>query len=527
MRVIIAARLSKLQKDGRPGIGLDTQDKQSRAWAEREGHEVITDPIADTKSGTVAPWDRENLAPWVTRPELMAQYDAIVAFKNDRLSRGVWADEARIRLWAEQHGKRLMIVDGPQWPPRHDGDKWAWESLADQARKEWEAGRERSMRAQAELKDRGMLVGRPPWGLASAGEKYNHYLVATPAGEQYAPEAFQRVADGGDDGKLPAVAAWLSKVTGKTWHPRMVAAMIRNPAYRGEYRERVYETFADSAGRERKRWTGEYGRVICKCPPLVRKELWRDANANLDGRPASRRGQRNDLATGAATLSGLALCGNPDCTAGEDSPMCKSGRYYRCTGRARGTGQRHGCGLMIPLTAADSLMDEIMGSLRNHVMQPIWHPATGHQVELDDVKHAIRELGTLDLKDDEYDARLAGLRAERDRLRGLPGKAGWTEFVPVLDEATGEPLTYGAKWLAADQAGRRAWLRDADFTLYLGRPGMLDGAGEDEADPYPFEALSRWDTWENDRAAIAFEWTGGDEDEGLARGLPIQDEDED
>lgn len=499
MRVIVAARLSQLQKDGRKGqlqsdgrdgIGLDTQDARSRGWAEREGHEVLA-VVKDTKSGVVAPWDRKNLKPWVTDPVRMAQYDGIIAFKNDRLSRGVWADEARIRLWAEKHGKTLMIVDGPQWPPRHDGDKWSWEAQASQARKEWEAGRERSMRSQAELRDRGKLVGRYPWGYASAGDKYDRRMVTTAEGEQYVEEVFTRIADGH---KLPAVAAWLSEATGRTWHPRVVAAMIRNRAYMGQH-------------------TDAKGKVIHKCPALVTGDLWRRANANLDGRPSSRRGQRNDLTTGAALLSGIVYCANPECTAGPDSPMYKiapPGRepVYRCSGRGA---QRKGCGCTVSLAGADALMNEIMSGLGRPVLRPIFHAATGHQVEIDDITQALRDLPA-QYPDDEdaEDAERARLRAERRRLTELPASPAWTEWVE-----TGE--TYGAKWERSDQAERRAWLRDAGFSVYLGKPDMVTDAAEDE-DEHPYEALSRVDAWTSDTAALVFEWTG-DEDAGLARGL--------
>ena len=121
MRLLLAARLSV----GKGQTGIQTQDLHSREWGEREGHTIIA-VAADRRSGIVAPWDRPNLKPWVTQPQLMAKYDGIVAYKNDRLSRGDRADEARIRLWAQDNGKVLMIADGPQWPPRHDGDKWAW-----------------------------------------------------------------------------------------------------------------------------------------------------------------------------------------------------------------------------------------------------------------------------------------------------------------------------------------------------------------------------------------------------------------
>ena len=68
MRLLLAARLSakpKKDQDGNKhdaGIGIQIQDERAREWAEREGYEVVA-TVADTKSGTVAPWDRENLRP--------------------------------------------------------------------------------------------------------------------------------------------------------------------------------------------------------------------------------------------------------------------------------------------------------------------------------------------------------------------------------------------------------------------------------------------------------------------------------
>src|ERR1700744_1413702 len=103
-RALIAARLSKLQRGGQQGIGIETQDEKSRAFCDREGMTVVA-VVADTKSGTVAPWDRQNLKPWVTDPEKMALYDAIVAYKTDRWSRGTQEDFTRIEFWATQNGK--------------------------------------------------------------------------------------------------------------------------------------------------------------------------------------------------------------------------------------------------------------------------------------------------------------------------------------------------------------------------------------------------------------------------------------
>jgi len=115
MKVLIAARLSR--KTGKQeGIGIETQDERSREWAEHNKHEVVG-VAADHASGVVAPWNRRNPKPWVTDSVKIASYDAIVAYKMDRLNRAGWRDESDIRRWAEDNNKRLIIVDGPQWPP--------------------------------------------------------------------------------------------------------------------------------------------------------------------------------------------------------------------------------------------------------------------------------------------------------------------------------------------------------------------------------------------------------------------------
>ena len=82
--------------------------------------------------------------------------------------------------------------------------------------------------------------------------------------------------------------------------------------------------------------------------------------------------------------------------------------------------------------------------------------------------------------------------------------------MPVRDDA-GQVVTYGARWAASDQAERRAWLREAGFTLGLGKPEyVLADPGE------PGDGLARMDTYEDDRALLVFTWTG-DDDAGFWR----------
>jgi hypothetical protein len=131
----------------------------------------------------------------VTDPEKMSGYDAIVAYKTDRLSRGTQEDFTRIEYWATSNGKRLIIVDGPQYPARsdrHEADYWQWHAEKEAARKEWENDRERVLRATDKLRRENKLVGRVPWGFAIEGPKYDKRLVATGLGREYIPMITER-----------------------------------------------------------------------------------------------------------------------------------------------------------------------------------------------------------------------------------------------------------------------------------------------------------------------------------------------
>ena len=465
-RALIAARLSQLQRDGRPGIGIDTQDEKSRAFCDREGMIVVA-VVADTKSGTVAPWDRKHLKPWVTDPEKMSMYDVVVALKTDRLSRGTQEDFTRIEYWATEHGKRLVIVDGPQYPARadrHDSDYWQWHAEKMVARKEWEADRERTLRATDKLRRENKLVGSVPWGFSAEGPKYGKRLVATDLGREYIPKIFDMVIDGWS---LADVCEWLDSlhlrhkrdpVTGELadvpWWPAMVGKMIKNPAYRGHYWmarvERDPETGAVV-------WSGKWEHT---CEALIDARRFRLANAALAAR--EKRGPKGDPMS-RAMLRGAIRC--PDC----GSPMNKiktrasskagSGTitYYRCWG----TGSRpRGCGNMVRMDVADAAVNQVMATTFGvPVKRLILVKGSDHQDELEEISHRIRELDPDVMTDEQYDAELARLRAERDRLRALPAQPDrWDE------ELTGEYYSDLYQDLPAWERG--AWLASHGFVIH-------------------------------------------------------------
>jgi len=66
--------------------------------------------VADFRSGRSDMSARPNLRPWVTDPELVSRYDAIVTLKVDRLTRGNREETAKLEEWAREHKKSLLIA---------------------------------------------------------------------------------------------------------------------------------------------------------------------------------------------------------------------------------------------------------------------------------------------------------------------------------------------------------------------------------------------------------------------------------
>jgi DNA invertase Pin-like site-specific DNA recombinase len=437
LRVLLVARLSKLQSDGRQGMGIETQDERCREWAQREGHTVV-DIAADTKSGTVSPWHRKNLKPWVTRPELMVQYDAIVAYKNDRLSRGAWEDETEIRKWAMQNGKWLIIADGgPWWPPRHDGDRWGWEAAAMQARKEWEEIRERNLRERHALAGMGKLVDRLPWGLEAAGPKYDKHPAPTQEGFIYAPKIWQKVVDGIS---LADICLWMDTQGVKTntlkpgkWSPKTLLRMIRNPIYYGSKQD-------------------AHGIEVMKVPALVDASLWEQANLALSNRTRGRRGPASGLP---ALLTSVLFCDHCHLK-GTESPMRRihpqnrNGTYRPYQYRCWGTGPNpKGCGLNVDLDATDILAINMLSNAPEPWPEIRKIEGTSHEIARAALRLKLRELPSRDLSREEYEAESGRLW---DEIDAIPEDTDGS--IALVD--TGD--TIGQHWMKLDREGRRQML---------------------------------------------------------------------
>jgi|SRR5215469_493476 len=479
LKVIIAARLSKLQKGGRQGIGLDTQETHSTAYCDRERMEIVA-VVADTKSGTVAPWDRPNLKPWVTDLSLMVRYDAIVAFDNDRLSRGAFEDEAEIRKWAKKHNKRLIIVNGPQWPPRpNSADSILWAFMADRAHGEWEKIRERSIRDIAEIQERGFFSGGAlPWGYTTEGERYNRVLLPDEIGKKYVPEIFARCIAGESCGRI---AEWLEREGLGHWYASTVRGILRNPTYCGRYMDK------------------KQTRVVYRCEPLVNARVYKQANDALTNRRRGggvrRRPERSML---------IPLC--PCCDWAVDtkmpaSPMYRAPvgdkyAYYRCAGHGK---KRQSCGNFVNLATTERLVDQVLSQLDSPIYETVIIPGTNHEAEIEEINRDLRDLPGLNLPENEEDEQRATLRAEKKRLMALTPTPDRVELVD-----TGE--TYGDMWQGLADHERRDWVAARGIKVYAAQTkrGVVEAA-------YPqlrLNAMGAATMVEGDGVSVVVTWAG-------------------
>lgn len=436
--------------------GLETQDKLCNTWADNNGHSIVH-TAADRHTGNSHPWNRKNLRPWVTDPELIAQYDGIIAYRLDRLSRGDDESTSAIEQWARDNGKVLLTEDGLIYPCE-GADGIRWDVTKRIAHEEWLKTSERYKRMQSHLRDNNFLVGRPPYGFRVT-EKDNHKtLTPDPVTGPVLREAIDRYLAGAS---LRDVCLWL----GDGWTPVTLSQLFRNESLIGRRKAR------------------NGSKTLLKHDPLINRDTWDKLQAMLAGK-ANRKGVAPKSTAMLTSIAVCSVCGGPMYRLNAGNKRADGTRstilYYRCHGNDRNPSQ---CKLMVSLPELDAFVSQQIDGIYGHhpVYELVTVPGDGREDEIAELERDIREL---DLDDPDYDRKLSQLRTERSRLKTLPAAPGRTE-----KRATGR--TMRQEWAELDSdAERRDWLLKRAIKVEVHKPVsdsriMLDSQYEIELLPIP------------------------------------------
>lgn len=430
MRVGIAARQSQL-KDGQTGI--ESSDAALIEWAAREGHEVVF-IAADHKSGTTQPWDRPNLRPWVTQPSKIAQYDAIVAYRFDRLSRGDDRSTSMIETWAYENGKQLLTEDGLRFPCE-GADGIRWDVTKRIAHEEWLKTSERYTRMGQFLRSGGFHVGRAPFGFQSVPSEQDprhKTLVQAPAEAEIIRDAAEWYLGGmsfadiceklNDSERLPRKMKngnqprWTNSALSKVFHNEVIAGRQKTLS----------------------------GKTVLKVEPILSRDIWDKVIERMANRNKRHGKTGVSQSKSPALLTSIIFCTNCN------KAMYRTGPNYYCRVK--------GCTSIIRIDVADNDVHATMSNEHARDIVEVLVPGSGYDADIAEVKRDMAEA----VEAEEFE-RLADLRTELARLRALPSS-------PTRVERRESDLTVAEMWAAMpDDAARRAYLMERGARVEYGR----------------------------------------------------------
>lgn len=461
--VVGVVRLSKQTDES---TSRERQKARIERWADEEGHTIVGWATDIDVSGTVDPWERPSLGPWLARPE---EYDILACATLDRIARRVF-HLSRMLEWGKANNVAIKATSGDIDP----SSKFGWFLallVAFIAEGELEAisERQRSSRAKIRGEDAKWHGGQEPYGLqkVKVGQRWAFEHSSD------APRVRQIVAWVLDGKSLKWIAGqanalgWLSpkdaqRVRNGKWHPPMklspwytttVLVILRSHNLLGHvmYKGQIVRD--------------ENGMPKLIAPPLVTMDEWNRIQAALET------GYAKHSTHDASPLQRCVKCAR--CNGGYNLNRSRPQRrywYYRCV-QSSNTG--------IPCDnktlKADYLEEWVNDCLLSRLgdtplVRTVHHPAEDHTEELQMVLKAMsdvqddRERGYYEGREDKYHETMNRLSARRKALAALPSRPAWTEEI-----RTGQ--TFREHWLALTPDARR------DFMIEAGVSFTVDATG--------------------------------------------------
>ncbi|MEV0440506.1 recombinase family protein [Streptomyces spectabilis] len=490
LRVLGALRLSVSSDES---TSIERQTDEVNHWTDSPSRDAKVIGFAEDTdvSGSMSPWDRPGLGPWLRALDdlclvngcwhqkdepCMGQWDVLVAWKLDRLSRNT-VDFGKLLEWAQKHNK-VIVSTQENFDLSTDIGVMVAKIIMIFAEFELKTIAARIKSSMSKLRMKGRwLGGNPPTGYQSVRTDDGMTLVQDPVYGPLVKRIYTMlVVDLMSAGSIckilnnEGILTWSDhmrqqkgrKVKGHKWLPQVLGKMFTSATLCG-YVMHDGEIYADSSGK----WV-----KISETPILTYTE-WDQANKQL-ARNAQNLGHKNYRARDNETahLSTATRCGECWCPMYVSRRRARTGtkiyEHYRCSYGNYGVDCKMRSS--IERSELEALFSEqIIDQLGNAPeLRKVVTPGVDHTPELEAGRLRLAKLENdfiagkydSDAKEASYWRTLESLTAEIARLEAIPvteTTVGWVE--------TGK--TFADKWASMDEEDRRTYLLANEVTILV------------------------------------------------------------
>ncbi|MBM4592045.1 recombinase family protein [Rhodococcus hoagii] len=450
---------------------MERQRELIEQWAASGGHEIVGWAEDRDVSGAVDPFKTPELGKWLTEPELLHSWDALVAWKVDRVARNA-IYMSRLFAFIMENDKTFATVSDNIDLSTTNGRMLAG-IIAGLAEGELEAIKERTQASRQKLQS----VGRWPGGKPC----YGYRAVENPEGPGWVldrdpvsyPVLIRIIDDVIEGNTLTAICRKLDEEgvrapsdhtrwragrpeRGAKWSVPTVGQLLRSPALLGQI---VYK---GDVVRDEK------GEPILAGPPLINWDTFQRLQAALDVRGHRWSGSLSRM--DASPLLGVAKCWFCDAPVLHNRQIRrgKEYRYYHC---------KYRCCDGAKAETYESMVEEaLLSEIGDRPMtEKVYIPAEDHQHELEEANahaDALSSLLATASSERRRKALMEQLSALDERIAALEklpeSKARW-EYKP-----TGK--TYGEVWKGLDLEGRRQLMLKAGIVARLAMVDRIQGS---------------------------------------------------
>jgi site-specific DNA recombinase len=445
----------------------ERQREAIEAKASQRGSEIVGwAEDLDVSASKVHPMRRPQLRQWFDRTD---EYDEVIFWRLDRFVRRTFPDWADMVSWAAAN--QISLVSATE---ELDLSGPLQRLMATMFATVAEMESVNTARRVAESREylRRMKRwggGRPPYGykIITNPDGPGKVLAVHEPTAEVAREAVRRVIAGES---VNAVATDFNKrgITApmaKIWGDTGLRAILRDKALLGHV---VYNGASV---------LGDDGMPIVQAEPLVTHAEWDALQQALEKR--SHTPVRSDTPSMLLNVAQCARCGGPlylytkhnivTLASGERRRRGPFS-YYRCKNSSAAASRPKTCDAkMISCKELNAWVDlwftgEAFGY--HEIIEQVTIPGANQDAQIAAVNEAIKDLAAQytreAISDEDYDAKLASLRAERRRLQAMPAEPD-----QIIERPTG--ITVAEHWKTLDAADKRSYLLAARVVVHAAR----------------------------------------------------------